>query len=143
MQQYGRSEFADKFAEVAADSDYSRLPTLRDFSQYDIRAAAEAMWAEATKRGWDRDEMYRILDSATVERVLSKRVARYTDSNELVSVEFEEYWDATDLMGFSAGLREGMEEELVRRFANRKRASGLTVIENQHGIWIFAMKEAI
>lgn len=143
MQQYGRSQFADRFAEVAADGDYSRIPRLQGTTQYDIRAAAEAMWAAGTKRGWDREEMGRVLDVATVERVLLAKVSHFSDGNHLVSVEFEEYWDATDKQGFSFGLRETIQEGLVRNYENRKRQELLTVVNNQNGIWVFDLKEAM
>lgn len=143
MQQYGRSQFADRFAEVAADSDYSRFPVLRDLTQHDIRAAALAMWAEMTKRGWDREEAGKILDSNSVERVLLNKIARWDDDSHLVSTEFQEYWDATDEMKFSSGLLEDIRLELMNKYIVRKRNDGLTVIENQHGIWLFNMKEAL
>lgn len=141
MQQYGRSQFADKFAEVAADTDYSRFPALRDITQYGIRAAAEAVWAVAWKAGWNKDDIQQLdITTSLVEQALTGLVKHYGETNELVSVEFQEYWDATDTMTFSADLRERMETELSWKYMEGKRSEGLTVISNRDGIWIFNLK---
>lgn len=137
MQQRGLSGFADRFAEVAADTDYSRKPALQSTSSFDITAAAEALWRDASRRGVDLEELASALDSAAVERALEAQVRRYDDEDELVSVEFEEYWDATDEKRFSSMLLEQMKEELARTFLSDKKGEGMIVVNNHEGIWLF------
>lgn len=137
MQQRGLSGFADRFAGVAADTDYSRKPALQSTSSFDITAAAEALWKDASRRGVDLEELTGTLDSAAVERALEAQVRRYDDEDELVSVEFEEYWDATDEKRFSSMLLEQMKEELTRTFLSDKKEEGMIVVNNHEGIWLF------
>lgn len=133
MQAYGRSTFADAFAEKAADSDYSRYPQLQSVSQYDIRAAAEAVWTYATREG------IRIgsLERGEVVQAMLAQVQRWDDEGELVSVEFEEYWDATDAQGFSSGLMEDIKKALARNFLEGKKGEHI-VVDNRDGIWLFS-----
>lgn len=132
MQAYGRSTFADQFAEKAADSDYSRYPQLQGVSQYDIRAAAEALWIYATREG------IRIgsLEQGEIIRAMLSQVKRWDDEGELVSVEFEEYWDATDAQNLPSSLLEEMKKALTRNFLEGKKGEHI-VVDNRHGIWIF------
>jgi hypothetical protein len=132
MQAYGRSQFADDFAAKAADSDYSRYPLLRSASQYDIRAAAEALWALALRNNLDVTE----LNERMVITAMLAKVQRWDDEGELVSVEFEEYWDATDEQGFSSGLMEEIKKALVRNFLEKQKTEHI-VVNNANGIWLF------
>lgn len=137
MQAYGRSVFADRFAEKAADTSYSDYAKLRDVSPYDIRAAAEALWSYAMRN--DIDLVATELTGNIVITALLARVQSWDDESELVSTEFEEYWDATDLHRFSPGLVKQMEEELARNFLNRKREDHI-VVNSGYGIWTFEKK---
>jgi hypothetical protein len=132
MQAYGRSTFADQFAETAADSDYSRHPQLQGVSQYDIRAAAEAVWTYATREG------IRIgsLERGEVVRAMLAQVKRWDDEGELVSVEFEEYWDATDAQNLPSSLLDEMKKALARNFLEGKKGEHI-VVDNRDGIWLF------
>lgn len=134
MQAYGRSEFADRFAEAAADSNYSAYPQLQVESQYDIRAAAEALWATGQRENIDVGSVE--LDEGNVITVLLTQEQRWDDEGELVSREFEEYWDATDTHGFSASLTQRIQEELTRGFLTKCRTDHV-VVNNSHGIWLF------
>lgn len=69
------------------------------------------------------------------------QVKRYDDRDELVSVEFEEYWDATDAQNFTSGLLEEMKRELSDNFMAERREAGCVVVNNEHGIWIFKFPE--
>ena len=132
MQTYGRSSFCDRFTQQAADSDYSRHAKLQGASQYDIRAAASALWTLAAREGIDLSE----LNEGIVITAMLAQEQRWDNEDELVSTEFEEYWDATDAQGFSPGLRQDMQEELVRRFLDGKRKDHI-VINDWDGIWTF------
>lgn len=134
MQAYGRSTFADRFAEKAADSDYSRHTKLQMISQYDIRAAAEALWAYAMRNDVDLDRT-ELTENIVITALLAQD-RRWDDENELVSTQFEEYWDLTDTFHFSPSLVAQMQEELVRKFLNSKRAEYI-VVNNRDGIWLF------
>lgn len=141
MNNRGMSVFCDRFAEVAADSDYSRIPKLQDVSQYDIRAAAKALWRRAIKVGLNPESVKETLNEADVIWALEAKVKSYQDDNELVSVEFEKYWDATDGMKFSASLLLDMEYELSNRFQAQMRKEGFVVIDDIHGIWLFKFED--
>lgn len=137
MRNYGLSEFADAFAEKAADTDYSRHASLRDVTQYDIRAAAEAMWQRITRSGGDPEEFSkRIMGMDVVETLLAK-VEHYQDDNHLVSVNYEGYWDMTDGMIDSSGLKRDIQDHLARKYKAEKRSEGFTVVDNRYGIWLF------
>lgn len=138
MQQYGRSQFADHFAEVAADSDYSRHAKLREVTQYDIRAAAEALWS----RKWrsEKDYSEQVTEADVIEALLAK-VEYYDDENHLVSVVHQDYWDATDKLRLSSGLLQQMQKELSRKYLYEKRIEGFTVVDNDHGIWLFRFED--
>lgn len=143
MQQRGRSEFADRFAGAAADTDYSRFPNLRSTSQYDIRAGAEALWTLAMRENADLDGLE--LDEKVVVSVLSAQAERWDDEGELVSVRYEEYWDATDEMGFSGLLMKDIKRELARKYLEGKKAEHI-VVDNRDGIWLFlkdGLREAL
>lgn len=141
MQQYGKSRFADRFAEVAADSDYSSYAKLQRTSQYDIRAAAEALW-QRTRRAQDRpEEVAKHLTGVDVINVLTAQVERYDDDNEMVSVNYEGYWDWTDKLGLSSGLRQRMQEELAQKYLAEKRAEGFTTVSNQWGVWLYRFED--
>lgn len=136
MHAYGRSEFADRFALQAADSDYSnpRYSKLQGVSQYDIRAAAEALWAYAIRN--DVDLVALDLTEQIVITAMLSQERRWDDENDLVSSEFEDYWDATDEHNFSTGLRKQIQEELARNFLAAKREK-YVVVNGSHGIWLF------
>lgn len=137
MRNYGLSEFADAFTEKAADTDYSRHAKLRDVTQYDIRAAAEVLWQRVTRSGGDPKEFsQRIMGMDVVETLLA-RVEHYQDDNHLVSVNYEGYWDWTDKLGLSSGLREQMQRELSRKYLTEKRSEGFDTVDNRYGIWLF------
>lgn len=139
MRQHGMSEFADRFAEKAADTDYSRYPQLQGVDQYDIRAAAEALWWRITcSPAYPEAKEYseQITDMDVIETLLAK-VERYDDDNHLVSVNYEGYWDMTDGLGLSSGLREQMQRELTHKYLREKRIDGFTTVSNQWGIWLF------
>ncbi len=135
MQQYGRSAFADLFASMAADSDYTHFADLRDFTQYDIRAAAEALWGYAMFNNLNLDRV-----GVTEEAIVSALRARtdfWNDEGELVSLMFEEFWDAVDdQKGLSPGLREQIKMQLASHFLAEKRATSI-VVNNRDGIWLF------
>lgn len=140
MQQYGRSVFADRFAEVAADSDYSRYAKNQDVTSEDIRAAAFALWEHLRRTGQDPQAYAeKDLDEETVTSVLLARQGQYADETELVSKEFREYWDATDKMRFTFATLDVMRKELARRFLTAKRTEGFTVVDNEYGIWLFRL----
>lgn len=141
MKQYGMSMFADRFAKMAADSDYSRHGGLQEVSQCDIRAAAEALWWNAARKGLDRDELYRGLAEADVISAMLAQVEHYMDDNHLVSVNFEGYWDMTDNMIESPGLRQQIEEHLSQNWLRDKKAEGCTVVSNRYGIWLFRFEQ--
>lgn len=136
MRNTGLSEFADRFAAVAADSDYSRDARLRGIDgNYDIRAAADALWTRTVRSGADLD-LGLITESSVIEALLSLK-KRYDDENELVSVEFEEFWDACDQQKLSPSTKASVSADLVRDFLSRKRKEGFTVVDNAYGIWLF------
>lgn len=140
MQQYGRSVFADRFAEAAADSDYSRFAKNQDVTSEDIRAAALALWEHLRRTGQDpRTYAEQGLDEETVTSVLLGRECRYADEMELVSKEFREYWDATDEMRFTFSTLDVMRKELTHRFLAAKRKEGFTVVDTDDGIWLFRL----
>jgi hypothetical protein len=128
-------EFTERFAEAAADSDYSSHPFLRDFSEYDIRATAEALERFARREGVDLAG----LDERMVITAMLARVQRWDDEGELVSTEFEEYWDATDEQGFSSSLMEEIKKALASNFLEKQKAEHI-VVSNQDGIWIFSQQ---
>lgn len=136
MQQYGKSRFADHFAEVAADSDYSRYAKLRDTTQYDIRAAAEALWQQRTRSNGLKEYSEQVTEADVIEALLAQ-VEKYGDDNELVSVNYEHYWDLTDTLIDSSDLKKQIERHLAHKFMNDKRMQGCTVVENQWGTWFF------
>lgn len=132
--QDGRIRFVDHFTEVAADSDYSRYPKLRDTTQDDIRAAAEALWQKRWKSPEDFSEQ--VTEAEVVEALLAK-TEHYDDENHLASVIHKSYWDMTDDLGLSSGLREKMQKELSQEYLYQKRIEGFTAVDNDHGIWLF------
>ena len=101
----------------------------------DITAAATALWTTALRQGPGALDRL-TLDEPTVITVLLAQKKRWDDEGELVSVEFEEYWDATDKLRFSSGLLEEMKKELARGFLENKKADHV-VVNNFHGIWLF------
>lgn len=137
MRNYGLSKFADAFAEVAADTDYSRFASLRDVTQYDIRAAAEVLWQRITRSGGDPEEAARALTEIDVTETLLARVEYYQDDNHLVSVNYEGYWDMTDGIIDSPGLKRDIQDHLARKYKAEKRTEGFTVVDNRYGIWLF------
>lgn len=137
MQQPALLEFIDEFTKTAADTDYSAKPSLQGVSPFDIKAAAVALWHESAKWGWGRATLFASLNPSVVLHSLEAQVKRYDDDNELVSTEFEEYWDTTDTFNFSTGLRGEIQEGIVRHFLKRKEEEGLAVVSNQDGIWLF------
>lgn len=134
MRQHGMSTFVDQFAKVAADTDYSRYTKLQRIDQYDIRAAAEALWQ---KRWYSREEFSEQVTDADVIETLLAKVERYDDDNHLVSVKHQDYWNMTDGLGLSSGLRERMQRELSLKYLAEKRMEGFTTVSNQWGIWVF------
>lgn len=141
MQQLTMAEFVDAFTEVAADTDYSAKPSLQGVSRFDIQAAAAALWRESIRRGWGRETVFASLDSTIVLHALGAQVKRYDDENELVSTEFEEYWDTTDTFDFPTGLRQEMQEIIARRFLKGKEEEGMVTVNNRNGIWLFRFSE--
>lgn len=129
-------QFAQKFIELAADSDYSRYQKLRDISERDIRAAADALWLKSSRNG-SVEDTFAFLDESTVVSALRCLARRYDDANDLVSSQFREYWDATDKHIKSPGLLARMEAELCSGFLASKKEEGITVVDNAYGIWLF------
>lgn len=133
-------EFHERFAEKAADTDYSRYPQLQALSKYDINATAEALRLTAIRlgthvRGWGMlDDL--TLDEPTVITALLALKRRWDDEGHLVSVDFEEYWDATDTHNFPSSLLEEMKRHLVRQFLESKKTEHVAV-SNPYGIWLF------
>ncbi len=126
-------DFTERFAEQAADSDYSRHPELRGISEEDIRAAAEALWIYAVQ---ERADLSGPVSEQAVIAALLARTKRWDDEGELVSTEFEEYWDATDALGFSAILLKDMKRELAAKHLTAQRDDHV-VVNNRDGIWLF------
>lgn len=137
MQQRGRSDFADRFAAQAADSDYSRYPALQAASQYDIRAAGEALWTHAMRENVDLSA----LDEQMVIAAMLAQAERWDDEGELVSVRYEEYWDMTDALNLPGVLMKDIKRELARKYLEEKK-TGHIVVNNEYGIWLFR-KEAL
>lgn len=133
MQQRGMDEFADRFVEAAADSDWSRRPRLRDAEQSDIRAAGLALWSHRTESGSGLES----ITEADVIGAMEAQHVRYGDEGELVSLGFQEYWDTTDEMGFPDHLLRAMKKELARKFLEDRKQEGFIVIDNREGIWLF------
>lgn len=133
-----RNRFADHFAEVAADSDYSRHPKLRDTTQHDIRAAAEALWSKRWRSQEDYSEQ--VTETDVIEALLAK-VEHYADENHLVSVAHKDYWDKTDKLGLSSDLRQRMEKELSHEYLYGRRIEGFMTVSNDHGIWLFKFED--
>lgn len=134
------AEFPQRFADQAADTDYSRYPQLQGLSKYDIGATAEALRLTAIQlgthvRGWDMLDDLK-LDEPTVITALLAQKQRWDDEGHLVSTEFEEYWDATDTYNFPSSLLEEMKRHLVRRFLEGKKAEHV-VVDSPYGIWLF------
>lgn len=133
----GINEYAKAFAEVAADSDYSRYTKLQTASQQDIKAAAQFVW----QIGNHLDPRKLPLDEESVIQAMLAQVKRYGDESELVSTEYQEYWDATDEMRFSSFLLDQMAKELTGRFLAAKRAEGYVVVNNDDGIRLFKVED--
>jgi hypothetical protein len=129
-----RNRFADRFAERAADSDYSRYSQLQDTTSEDIRAAAEALWWKKWRSPEDYSEQ--VTEADVIEALLAK-AEYYSDDNHLVSVVYETYWDMTDKLGLPSGLLQQMEKALSRKYLDEKRAEGFAVVNNDHGIWLY------
>lgn len=138
MSKRAPNEFTEQFAEHLADSDYSRHPQLRGVGESDIRAAAEALWTYARQ---ERMEPFGLMNESSVVTVLLSQVKRWDDEGELVSTEFEEYWDATDELGFSAVLLKDMKRELAAKHLASQRDDHV-VVDNREGIWLFS-KDAL
>jgi hypothetical protein len=132
------NEFIDRFIEVAANSDWPSRQELQDTEELDIQAAAEALWIHYDNLGHHLPRAAgNLRPGAGVINVLLSQVKRYDDKGELVSVEFEEHWDAIDAMGFSDSLKNQMKEELAHVFLAARKKEGCIVVNNQDGIWIF------
>ncbi len=136
MNDNGLGNFVERFTGVAAETDWSRYPQLQAASEYDIRAAGQALWIR-----WNPRPGYGLIIPQDVEKSMLSQVKRYDDRDELVSVEFEEYWDATDTQNFTSGLLEEMKRELSDNFMAERREAGCVVVNNEHGIWIFKFPE--
>lgn len=133
-------EFPERFAEKAADTDYSRHPQLQGLSKYDIYATAEALRLTALRlgtpvHGWDMLDSL-TLDEPTVITALLAQKQRWDDEGHLVSTEFEKYWDATDTHNFPSSLLEEMQRHLVHQFLEGKKGEHVAV-SNPYGIWLF------
>lgn len=135
MRAYGRSEFADRFAEKAADTDYSWRVELQDFSQYDIRAAAEALWLHLARHGIGPNATE--LNEQIIVTAMRARAKRYDDGGDLVAQEFENFWDACDEQPLSSATEDMIREDLVASFLSGQRKAGMIVVNNLHGIWLF------
>ena len=133
--------FVARFVEAAADSDYSRFSRLQATTPHDIEAAAEALWQHWIQKGWDRGGLLHALTEGVVFSTLLAQVKRYDDENELVSVEFEKFWDACDEQKLSAHTLSCVQDDLARSFLTRKRSDGYTVVTGQDGIWLFRFEE--
>lgn len=130
-------DFIDRFAGVAADSDYSRHAQLRATTENDIRAAAKALWEQRTRGYGLKEYGERVTEADVVEALLAK-VEYYHDENHLVSVNYEGYWDMTDGLGLSSGLRKRMQNELFHKYLGEKRMlDGVTTVSNDQGVWLF------
>jgi hypothetical protein len=141
MQRYGMSAFADEFAKAAADSSYSSYAKLQGTSQYDIRAAAEALWQRLVHQGEDMEQAGRSLTEDDVIAALLAQDEHYSDDNHLVSVNYEGYWDMTDGVIESPGLRRQIQEHLSSIYQRDKKAQGFTVVNNRYGIWLFRFED--
>jgi hypothetical protein len=141
MQRYGMSKFADEFAKAAADSSYSSYAKLQRADQYDIRAAAEALWERLVRRGADMEKAGRSLTESDIIEAMLAQVERYDDDNHLVSVNYEGYWDMTDGVIKSQGLRKQIQEHLSGIYQHDKKEQGFTVVNNRYGIWLFRFED--
>lgn len=135
MKTYELITFADAFSEAAADSNHSNYSQLAPPTEEDIRAAAEALWSLAQEK--DVDLGGAEMDEGFVVTALLAQVKRWMDEGELVSTEFEEYWDATDGQKLSSGLMERIKRELTQNFLSEKKRTGFVVVNNSYGIWLF------
>jgi len=132
------NEFIDRFVEVAADSDWSSRSELQNTEARDIRAAAESLWIHYDNLGHHLSNAAgNLRPGVGIANVLLSQVKRYDDEGELVSVEYEEYWDVTDAIGLSNSLKNQMKGELSNSFLAAKEKEGCIVINNQEGIWLF------
>lgn len=127
--------FMDAFSEAAGDSNHSAYSQLAPPTEEDIRAAAEALWSLALEK--DVDLVGARLDEGFVVTALLAQAKRWMDEGELVSTEFEEYWDATDGQKLSSGLMEWIKRELTQNFLAEKKRTGFLVVNNRYGIWLF------
>lgn len=133
-------EFAQRFTDAVADSDYSRYPQLQALSGQDIRAAADALWTKAVRTGLDLEHVTDGLDETAVVKTLTGLRERYDDANHLVSVRFERYWDETSLFIKSDQVRSAMEANLCSSYLTDRRAEpGTFVVDNAYGIWVFEL----
>lgn len=132
MHTNARDKFVERFTKAAADSDYSRHQRLREASQWDIQAAGEALWTYAMREDADVSE----LSEGMIVTAMLAQSRRWDDEGELVSVEFEEYWDATDAMNLSGLLMKDMKRELAAKYLATRR-DDFVVVNNRYGIWLF------
>ena len=132
MHSSARDKFVERFADLAAESDYSRHPQLRGASEWDIKAAGEALWTYAMREDIDISKPG---ESMVITAMLAQ-TKRWDDEGELVSVEFEEYWDATDKLGLSGLLTKDLKRELTAKYLATRR-DDFVVVNNRYGIWLF------
>jgi hypothetical protein len=139
MQRHGQSTFENRFAAQAADSDYSKHAKLRDSTNSDILAAAEALWNHLQRNRINLRELGG-LDEEIVITAMLAQAGRWEDEDELVSTEFQDYWDQTDTFNFSYTLREQIKNELTISFLASKHDAYI-VVNNRQGIWLFDKAE--
>ena len=125
-------DFVEQFSNRVNDSDYSRHSHLRDASEKSIQAAAQALWTYATGQAIRLPE----LDEYLVTTTMLAQAKHWDDEGELVSVEFEEYWDATDALNLSAILMKDLKRELAAKHL-ADQGDSCVVVNNRDGIWLF------
>lgn len=138
--QRDHKDFVEWFVAVAADSDYSSYAKLQRTTSEDIKAAGEALVQHLTAKGADLTKVGEELTGEKVVEALFAKAEHYMDDNELVSVNHQDYWDATDGLGFSSGLRQQMQEELSAKYLTEKKSQGATVVNGPNGIWVFVFE---
>jgi hypothetical protein len=131
------NDFVEKFTDLAAVNNRSPSARLQNLTSHEIQAAAKALWIHTLRSRGNTDELYAGLGDAEMAKALLAARSTYVDENQLVSTEYREYWELTDTLGLSPGVRQQMQDELAGKFLHRAEAEGFVVINDSHGIWLF------
>lgn len=103
------------------ESDYSRIPSLRNLTMGDMYAVSRLMHDHNID-----PTMENVLRAATHRHMF------YMDESMLANVEFADYMDASDAMGFSSGFM----EQIVMKTAGKAREK-LT----EHGFYLIELTQ--